>query len=120
MGALRRPVLLFPTAGGDPEEAERNRLLEACWDLIEEGRVKLYSCDSTAGRALATGEGTPAYRMWLLNQYHKAVAEEVVPAIYADLGGHASGSSPRAPRSAPSTPSRCCAATPTCSRPRSR
>ena len=86
-GHYGTPVLLFPTAGGDPEEVERNRLLEACWELIEGGRIKVYSCDSTAGRALATGEGTPAYRMWLLNQYHKAVAEEVVPAIHADLGG---------------------------------
>src|SRR3712207_8453614 len=68
-GHYGTPVLLFPTAGGDPEEAERNRLLEACGDLIDEGRVKIYSCDSTAGRALATGEGTPAFRMWLLNQY---------------------------------------------------
>ncbi len=33
-GHYGRPVLLFPTAGGDPEEAERNRLLEACWDLV--------------------------------------------------------------------------------------
>ena len=86
-GHYGRPVLLFPTAGGDAEEAERNRLLEACWDLVEEGRVKIYSCDSTAGRALATGEGSPAYRMWLLRRYLEAVAEEVVPAIYADLGG---------------------------------
>jgi esterase/lipase superfamily enzyme len=86
-GHYGRPVLVFPTAGGDAEEIERNHLVGACWDLVDSGKVKLYSCDSVAGRALATGAGTPAYRMWLLNQYHQAVVNEVVPAIFADLGG---------------------------------
>ena len=81
------PVLVFPTAGGDAEEIERHHLLGACEQLLAEGRVKIYSCDSVAGRALATGAGTPGYRMWLLNQYHQAVRHEIVPAIHADLGG---------------------------------
>jgi esterase/lipase superfamily enzyme len=85
-GHYGTPVLVFPTAGGDAEEIERNHLVEACKDLVESGRVKLYSCDSVAGRALATSSGTPAYRMWLLNQYHQAIAGEVLPAIYSDLG----------------------------------
>jgi esterase/lipase superfamily enzyme len=54
---------------------------------VESGRVKLYSCDSVAGRALATAEGSPEHRMWLFNQFHQAVRHEVVPAIHADLGG---------------------------------
>jgi esterase/lipase superfamily enzyme len=86
-GHFGTPVLVFPTAGGDAEEIERNHLVGACQELIESGRVKLYSCDSVAGRALATFAGTPAYRMWLFNQYHQAVVNEVLPAIYADLGG---------------------------------
>jgi esterase/lipase superfamily enzyme len=86
-GHYGTPVLVFPTAGGDAEEIERNHLVSSCWDLVEGGRVKLYSCDSVAGRAIATKVGTPEYRMWLLNQYHQAVVNEVVPAIYADLDG---------------------------------
>jgi esterase/lipase superfamily enzyme len=86
-GHYGTPVLVFPTAGGDAEEIERNHLVAACWKLVDSGRVKLYSCDSVAGRALANGVGTPEYRMWLLNQYHQAVVNEVVPAIHADLGG---------------------------------
>ena len=85
-GHFGTPVLLFPTAGGDAEEVERNQLVQACGDLLESGRIKLYSCDSVAGRVLAAGEGTPEYRMWLLNQFHQAVAHEVVPAIQADSG----------------------------------
>lgn len=87
-GHFGTPVLVFPTAGGDAEEIERNGLVAACGDLLESGRVKLYSCDSVAGSAMVSKAGSPAYRMWLMNQFHGCVRHEVVPAIHADLGGH--------------------------------
>jgi esterase/lipase superfamily enzyme len=86
-GHYGTPVLVFPTAGGDAEEIERNGVVGACWPLIEAGRVKLYSCDSTAGLAMVSNAGSPEYRMWLFNQYHQCVINEIVPAIRADLGG---------------------------------
>ena len=87
-GHFGTPVLVFPTAGGDAEEVERNELVGACRPLIEAGRVKLYSCDSVAGYAMVAKAGPPEYRMWLLNQFHDCVLNEVVPAIRADLGRH--------------------------------
>ncbi len=86
-GHFGAPVLVFPTAGGDAEEIERHKLVESCGELLEAGRIKIYSCDSVAGRAMASGTGSPEYRMWLLNQFHQAVRHEVVPAIHADTGG---------------------------------
>ena len=86
-GDIGMPVLVFPTAGGDAEEIERHKLVEACGELLEAGRIKIYSCDSVAGRAMATSTGSPEYRMWLLNQFHHAVRHELVPAIHADSGG---------------------------------
>ncbi len=81
------PVLLFPTAGGDAEEVERMHLIAALGPLIDAGRIKVYSCDSIAGRALAGGWGSVEQRCRLLNRYQEAVAEEVGPAIRADCGG---------------------------------
>ena len=78
------PVLLFPTAGGDAQEIERMGLIGALWPMIESGRIKVYSCDSVAGRALAERTGSTAHRCWLLNRYQEYVAHEVVPAIRAD------------------------------------
>jgi esterase/lipase superfamily enzyme len=78
------PVLVFPTAGGDAEEIERHGILTACQHLIDSGRVKVYSCDSVAGRAMTTKAGSVEWRMWLLNRFFDAVREEVVPAIWAD------------------------------------
>ncbi len=87
-GTFGRPVLVFPTAGGDAEEVERNGLVDACEPLLAEGRIKLYSVDSVAGQAMMLRTGSPEHRTWLLNQFHDCIRREVVPAIHADLGGH--------------------------------
>jgi esterase/lipase superfamily enzyme len=86
-GTFGTPVLVFPTAGGDAEEIERMHLVAACGELIEAGRVKLYSCDSLAGRAMMTEEGSPEFRAALLNAYQDCIRNEIVPAIFADCGG---------------------------------
>jgi esterase/lipase superfamily enzyme len=83
-GTYGRPVLIFPTAGGDAEEIERWKLVEAMAPLVEAGKIKVYSCDSVAGRALLAGEGTPQHQMWLQNMFQHVVRHEVVPAIRSD------------------------------------
>src|SRR3954451_9425793 len=83
------PVLVFPTAGGDAEEIERHQLLGHLWALIEEGRIKVYSCDSVAVRAMTARDGSVEYRCWLVNQFQQAIAYEVVPAIHVDSAGPA-------------------------------
>ena len=88
-GLVGRPVLVFPSAGGDAEEIERNGLVDACGPLLAAGLVKLYSVDSVAGQAMVAKTGSVQHRMWLLNQFQEFVRAEVVPAIHADLGGHA-------------------------------
>jgi esterase/lipase superfamily enzyme len=88
-GTFGRPVLIFPSAGGDAEEIERNGLLDACGQLLADGKVKLYSVDSVAGQVMMTKTGSPEQRLALLNQFHECVRREVVPAIHADLGGNA-------------------------------
>jgi len=86
-GHWGQPVLLFPTAGGDAEEVERMGVVEAISPLIEAGRIKVYSCDSVAGRALVARWGSIEHRCWLLNGFEEYVINEVVPAIRADCGG---------------------------------
>lgn len=83
-GAVGAPVLLFPTAGGDAEEIERFYVIDCLRELLSAGRIKIYSCDSIAGRAMLTGEGSPSHRMWVLNQFQQFVAQEVVPAVRED------------------------------------
>lgn len=83
-GTFGMPVLIFPTAGGDAEEIERFQVINTLEEPIAEGRIKVYSVDSVAGRALVKGEGTTAHRMWLLNEFQHFVRWELVPAIRTD------------------------------------
>src|SRR5438552_15561613 len=83
-GTFGKPVLIFPTAGGDAEEIERMKLVEALMPLIDVGRLKVYSCDSASGRAMLTQEGNAPHRMWLQNMFQQYVRHEVVPAIRSD------------------------------------
>ncbi len=83
-GTYGQPVLLFPTAGGDAEEVERFLMMKVLAPLIDAGKVKIYSCDSVAGKAMVEREGGPGHRQWLLNQFHQYVRHEVVPAIRKD------------------------------------
>lgn len=83
-GTFGQPVLVFPTAGGDAEEIERMHLVNALGPLVEAGKLKVYSCDSVAGKALVAREGSPQHQMWLQNQFHHYIRHEVVPAIRMD------------------------------------
>ena len=83
-GSFGRPVLVFPTAGGDAEEIERFLLIDALAPLLDAGRIKVYSCDSAAGQALLAREGSARHQMWLQDQFHRYVRHEVVPAIRTD------------------------------------
>ena len=83
-GSFGRPVILFPTAGGDAEEIERFLMIDALGPLIDAGKIKVYSCDSAAGQALLGREGSARHQMWLQDQFHRYVRHEVAPAIRAD------------------------------------
>jgi len=83
-GTTGTPVLVFPTAGGDAEEVERFELVGACQQLIDAGRVKLYSVDSVNGRTLLAGEGDAGRRAWIQRQFFEFIRHELVPAIRAD------------------------------------
>jgi esterase/lipase superfamily enzyme len=85
-GHYGRPVIVFPTAGGDAEEIERMGLIDSVGGLIEAGRIKVYSCDSVAGYAMVRDQGSPRYRAALLDGFHHFIREEMIPAIWADCG----------------------------------
>ena len=83
-GEVGVPLLMFPTAGGDAEEIERFLVIDTVADYLTDGRLKVYSCDSVAGRAMLGREGTPEHRMRVLNRFQDFVGYEVVPWIQDD------------------------------------
>jgi esterase/lipase superfamily enzyme len=83
-GEVGTPVLLFPTAGGDAEEIERFHIIDVLAPLLEGGRIKVYSCDSIAGRTMLQGGHSSEHQMWALNQFQQFAYRELVPAIRND------------------------------------
>lgn len=84
-GEFGTPVLLFPTAGGDAGEVDRFGLVGALAPLLGDGRIKVYSVDSVAGRAWLERRD-PLHAAWLQNRFDAAIYHEVVPAILSDSG----------------------------------
>jgi esterase/lipase superfamily enzyme len=83
-GHYGTPVLLFPTAGGDAEEIERFHLIGALGELIDAGRIKVYSTDSVAGRVWFSGQHSPEFCALFQNRFDDFIYSEVTPAIRAD------------------------------------
>ena len=83
-GHAGAPVLLFPTAGGDFEECERFLMMKVLDPLLSAGRIRIYSCDSVAGRVWGDGESSGERRAWMQNAFDAFVYEELVPAIRMD------------------------------------
>jgi esterase/lipase superfamily enzyme len=83
-GHYGTPVLLFPTAGGDCEEAERQGLIGALAWLIDAGRIKVYSIDSVAGQHWVSRQNSAEYCSRVQNLFDAYVYEEVVPLIRSD------------------------------------
>jgi esterase/lipase superfamily enzyme len=83
-GHFGMPVLLFPTAGGDAEECERFLMIKALKPLLDQGRIKLFACDSVGGRTMTDSSLPAHHKAWAQRQFLSFVRNELVPAIRAD------------------------------------
>jgi len=85
-GEVGTPVLVFPTAGGDAEEIERFHLVTAVGAYLADGKAKLYSVDSLAGRAWFTEDNSSGPATNIQNRFDSTIYNEVLPAIRKDCG----------------------------------
>lgn len=83
-GHFGTPVLLFPTAGGDYEEIERFHMIRVLGELIDAGRIKVYSVDSVAGKTWLQGSHSAEYCSRVQNLFDGYIYHEVLPLIRKD------------------------------------
>lgn len=81
------PLLVFPTASADCEEYERFYLIDALGELINSGRIKVFSVDSINRHAWGNPEVHPGHKAYLTQKYDEYLVEEVVPFIYNHCQG---------------------------------
>ncbi len=86
-GHYGKPVLLFPTGGGDFLDVERFNLVRALTPLIDAGRIKVYAIDSTCRQSWTNPDVAPRDKAAMQVRYDQWLVDELVPAVRADCGG---------------------------------
>lgn len=81
------PVLLFPTAAADFLEYERFYLIDAIRDVIEAGKVKVFSINSINRDAWLNKQVHPRDKGLRQGAYNEYIAREVVPYIWNSCRG---------------------------------
>lgn len=90
-GHYGKPVVFFPTGGGDYLDCERFLMVKALTPLIEAGRIKLYAVDSTSRDSWANADCSPRQRVAWQVRYDNYLRHELVPFIRHDCGGSEQG-----------------------------
>jgi esterase/lipase superfamily enzyme len=85
-GHAGKPVLLFPTAGGDQLEAENCALIRAIRWMIEDGRARVYTCGSISGESWLSESCLPEQKGKMQSAFDRYISEELVPWIRSDVG----------------------------------
>jgi esterase/lipase superfamily enzyme len=81
------PLLLFPTAAADFLEYERFYLIDAMRDVIEAGKVKVFSINSINRDAWLNKQVYPRDKGIRQGAYNEYIAREVVPYIWNSCRG---------------------------------
>ncbi|MFL6213255.1 MAG: esterase family protein [Blastocatellia bacterium] len=83
------PLLLFPTAAADFLEYERFQLLDAIRDVIEAGKVKVFSINSINRDAWLNKQVPTPIKGLMQAAYNDYITREVVPYIWDSCRGRA-------------------------------
>jgi esterase/lipase superfamily enzyme len=86
-GHWGRPLLVFPAEGGHSTDFEERGMLDAVGQLVEAGRVKVYSVDSFDHWSWVDASLSLEERARRHGGYEDWVVNEVVPSIHADCQG---------------------------------
>jgi esterase/lipase superfamily enzyme len=82
-GHTGKPVIVFPTQGGRFFEFEDFGMVAACGDLIEQGKVQLFTVDSIDFQSWVNWNAHPAERAGRHQAYDQYITKEVAPFIRA-------------------------------------
>jgi esterase/lipase superfamily enzyme len=81
------PLLFFPTAAADFLEYERFQVIDTIADLINAGKVKVFSINSINNESWLNRGVHPRYKGIRQQEYNNYIANEVVPYIWNSCQG---------------------------------
>jgi esterase/lipase superfamily enzyme len=85
-GHYGRPVLVFPTEGGNAGEFADHGMVAAVGDLVDAGRVKLYCVDSFDTGTWSAADLALEERALRHGTYQSWILDAVVPHVRDDSG----------------------------------
>lgn len=85
-GHYGKPLLLFPTGGGDFLEHERFLMIRALTPLIDEGRIKVYTVDNINRDGWINPTAPPQQKTSLQARFDTYLLEELFPFVRHDCG----------------------------------
>lgn len=86
-GHFGKPLLLFPTGGGDYLEHERFLMIRALSPLIEAGRLKVYLAGNINRDGWINSDAPPWHKAWLQACFDRYLVDELLPFVRNDCGG---------------------------------
>ncbi len=86
-GDYGKPLLLFPTGGGDYLEHERFLMIRALTPLIDAQRIKVYLVSNVNRDGWISRDAPPAHKAWLQARFDEYMANELIPFVQEDSGG---------------------------------
>ena len=86
-GHYGKPVVFFPTGGGDYLDCERFLMVRALRPLIDAGRIKLYAVESVCRESWTNPAVPPPQKSRVQARYARYLIDELVPFIRHDCGG---------------------------------
>ncbi|MEO5741613.1 MAG: alpha/beta hydrolase-fold protein [Vicinamibacterales bacterium] len=86
-GHFGRPIVTFPTSGGNEWEYHDQQLISALSDFIEQGRVKFFCINTNSSDSFYNERAHPFRRSWMQRMYDEYLREEIVPFIHHQCRG---------------------------------
>jgi esterase/lipase superfamily enzyme len=78
------PVIAFPTSGGDEREMEQQGMIAALADLLDQGRLKIFSAGSANHDSFYNRAAHPAHRSYVQAQFDAYIWHEVIPFVESE------------------------------------
>lgn len=78
------PVIAFPTSGGDEREMEQQGMIAALADLLDQGRLKIFSAGSANQDSFYNRAAHPAHRSYVQAQFDAYIRHEVIPFVESE------------------------------------
>lgn len=85
-GHFGKPVIFFPTGGGDFLDCERFLMVRALRPLIDAGRIKLFAVDSVCRQSWTNTDVAPPQKSRMQARYGRYLVDELLPFIRSECG----------------------------------